>query len=57
MAGRQAGRQNMGGFQTFKNSLQVKIFGLLFYLISLQCSVVLVTKTKTKSTFSVLFYF
>ena len=36
-AGRKASRQNTGGFQNFYNSLQVKLFGLLFNLISLQC--------------------
>ena len=34
--GRQAGRQNTGGFWNFKNSLQVKLFRLLFCLLSLQ---------------------
>ena len=28
--GRQGGRQNMGGFQNFKSSLQVKLFGFIF---------------------------
>ena len=39
--GRQAGRRNTGGFQNFRTSLQVKPFGLLFCLISLQfyCSI------------------
>ena len=31
-AGRQAGRQNTGGFQFLKNSLQVILFGLLVLL-------------------------
>ena len=34
--GREAGRRNMGGFQNFKTSLQVKLLGLLFCLMSLQ---------------------
>ena len=33
--GRQAGRRNTGGFQNFKTSLQVKLFGILFCLILL----------------------
>ena len=39
--GRQAGRRNTGGFQNFKTSLQVELFGFLFYLILLQfyCSI------------------
>ena len=35
-AERQAGRRNTGGFQILKTSLQIKLFGLLFCLISLQ---------------------
>ena len=40
-AGREAGRRNMGGFRNFKTSLQVKLFGILFCLISLlfYCSI------------------
>ena len=40
-AGRQASRRNMGEFQNFNTFLQVKLFGLLFCLMSLQfyCSV------------------
>ena len=34
--GREASRQNTGGFRSFKTSLQVKLFGILIYLISLQ---------------------
>ena len=38
LVGRQAGRpQNVGEFQRFKIFLQVKLFGLLFCLLSLQC--------------------
>ena len=39
--GREAGKQNTCGFRNFKTSLQVKLFGLLFCLISLQfyCSI------------------
>ena len=38
-AGRQTGRQmkHKYKFQNFKNSLQVRLFGLLFCLLSLQC--------------------
>ena len=32
-----AGKQNTGEFQNFKNSLRVKLFVLLFSLISVQC--------------------
>ena len=41
-AGRLAGRQNTGGFQNFKTSPQVKLFEILFCLISLQfyCSII-----------------
>ena len=35
-AGREAGRRNTGGFRSFKTSLQVKLFGILMCLISLQ---------------------
>ena len=35
-AGREAGRRNTGGFRSFKTSLQVKLFGILICLISLQ---------------------
>ena len=34
--GREAGRRNTGGFRNFETSLQVKLFGILFCLISLQ---------------------
>ena len=34
--GREAGRRNTGGFRSFKTSLQVKLFGILICLISLQ---------------------
>ena len=36
-AGRQTGRQNTDGFQIFLNFVQVKLFRLLFCLLSLQC--------------------
>ena len=36
-AGRQVGRQNMGRSRNIQNFLQVKLFGLLFCLILLQC--------------------
>ena len=32
--GRQADRQNLGGFQNFSNSLKVKIFGLILFVIT-----------------------
>ena len=35
--GSQADRQNTGGFQDFKEFLQVKLLGYLFCLTSLQC--------------------
>ena len=37
-AGRQASRQNTSEFRNYKNSLQVKLFGLL-YFIYYHCSV------------------
>ena len=40
-AEREASRQNIGGFQNFKTSLQVKLLGLLFCLISLHFTAVL----------------
>ena len=40
-AGREDDRQNAGGFQNFYNSLQVKLFGLIFCLLILQCTTVL----------------
>ena len=32
--GRQAGTQNMGGSQNFSNSVKVKIFGLILFVIT-----------------------
>ena len=39
--GREAGRRNKGGFRNFKTLLQVKLFGILFCLISMQFTAVL----------------